>query len=70
MQAKLTRRETQLLRLLAQGRTYARAGQELGVSPHTVASHVKNIYRKLEVHSGRAAIWRATALRLLDATSG
>jgi DNA-binding NarL/FixJ family response regulator len=41
--------------------------ERLGVSANTVASHVKNIYRKLEVHSGRAAVWRALELRLLGA---
>jgi DNA-binding NarL/FixJ family response regulator len=61
----LTPREAQLLRLLAQGHTYAGVGEQLGVSPHTVGSHIRNIYRKLEVHSGRAAIWRAMELRLL-----
>lgn len=64
MEAKLTRREAQLLRLLAEGQTYAGASEQLGVSPHTVASHVKNIYRKLGVRSGRAAVWRAIGLGL------
>jgi DNA-binding CsgD family transcriptional regulator len=69
METKLTPREAQLLRLLAYGYTYSQASDQLGVSPHTVASHIKNIYRKLEVHSGRAAIWRATQLRLLGQES-
>jgi DNA-binding CsgD family transcriptional regulator len=64
METKLTPREAQLLRLLAEGHSYAGASERLGVSPHTVASHIKNIYRKLGVHSGRAAVWRAGALRL------
>lgn len=62
---RLTSREANVLQLLARGRTYEQVGDELGVSLHTVASHVKNIYRKLEVHSGRAAVWRALELRLL-----
>jgi len=63
---RLTARETELLWLLARGCTYIQASDRLGVSVHTVESHVKNIYRKLNVHSARAAVWRATELRLLS----
>lgn len=62
---RLTFRETEVLRLLAAGRTYLQVGEQLGVSPNTVASHVKNIYRKLDVHSARAALWRALQLHVL-----
>lgn len=62
---RLTARETDVLQLLAEGCTYTQVSDRLGVSANTVASHVKNIYRKLEVHSGRAAVWRAVELRLL-----
>ena len=62
---RLTAREVDVLRLLARGCTYWQVGDRLGVSWNTVASHVKNIYRKLEVRSGRAAVWRALELRLL-----
>jgi DNA-binding NarL/FixJ family response regulator len=61
----LTSRECDVLRLLARGCTYSQVSDRLGVSLHTVASHIKNVYRKLEVHSGRAAVWRAFELRLL-----
>jgi len=33
------------------------------VSLHTLESHVKYVYRKLEVHSTHAAVWRAVELR-------
>ena len=62
---ELTGREAQVLRLLASGRTYEQASDALGVSLHTVRSHVKNLYRKLGVRSGRAAVWRALELGLL-----
>ena len=71
----LTQREIEVLRLLAQGCTYIQVGDRLCMSCNTVATHIKNIYRKLEVHSGRAAVWRALQLRILgelesaDATS-
>ena len=62
---RLTSREAELLQLLARGCTYIQIGDRLGVSLHTVESHVKNVYRKLEVHSARAAVWRAVELRLI-----
>ena len=62
----LTSRETDVLRLLARGCTYSQIAERLGVSLHTVATHVKNMYRKLDVHSARAAIWRALQLRMLS----
>jgi len=37
---------------------------------HTVESHVKNVYRKLNVHSARAAVWRAVELRLFGEPGG
>lgn len=62
---RLTCREVEVLQLLARGCTYIQVGDRLGMSVHTVESHVKNLYRKLDVHSARAAVWRATELRLL-----
>lgn len=61
----LTPRETDVVRLLASGLSYARIGERLGVSPHTVTSHIRNAYRKLEVHTAAAAVMRAVELRLL-----
>lgn len=62
---RLTPRERDVLRLLARGGTYSQVGDRLGISLHTVTTHVKNVYRKLKVHSARAAIWRAMELQLL-----
>lgn len=62
---RLTSREAEVLQLLARGCTYIQIGDRLGVSVHTVESHVKNIYRKLNAHSARAAVWRAMEMRLL-----
>ncbi len=58
--ADLTERETQILRLVADGRTNASIAHELEVSPRTVAKHLEHIYRKLEVSSRAAAVSRMT----------
>jgi DNA-binding CsgD family transcriptional regulator len=58
----LTAREFEVVRLLSQGCTYARIAQRLGISEHTVTSHIKNTYRKLEVHTAAAAVFRVFAL--------
>jgi DNA-binding NarL/FixJ family response regulator len=63
----LTSRESAVIRLLACGCTYSEAAVQLDVSLHTVASHVKNAYRKLEVHSAAAAVMRAVELSLFEA---
>ena len=56
---RLTPREIEVLRLLADGCTYAQAAVRLGISLHTVTTHVKNAYRKLDVHNAAAAVSRA-----------
>jgi DNA-binding CsgD family transcriptional regulator len=66
---KLTAREAQLLQLLAAGCTYSRAADRLGVSHNTVASHIKNLYRKLQVHSAAAAVMRGLRLGLVGGDS-
>ena len=61
----VTLREADVLRLLAGGRTYGQIGEQLGISAHTVRSHIKNCYRKLQVHCAAAAVMRAVQLRIL-----
>ena len=56
---RLTQRETELLRAFAEGKSYKEAARALGISPHTVGTHVKAIYRKLEVNSRSDAIRQA-----------
>jgi DNA-binding CsgD family transcriptional regulator len=65
LNVRLTAREADVLRMLARGRTYSQAAAELGMSAHTVASHVKNAYRKLDVHSAAAAVLQAVRLGLI-----
>ena len=46
----LSPRETDVLTLLARGRNAAHIADELYISPNTVGTHRRNIYRKLGVH--------------------
>ena len=47
----LTDRERELLALLARGKHYKEIADHLGISTDTVRSHIRRIYRKLQVHS-------------------
>jgi DNA-binding CsgD family transcriptional regulator len=62
----LTRREREVLRLLALGRTNRQVAQELFVSPRTVDMHVRNLLAKLGCTSRRAAARRGAELGLLE----
>jgi DNA-binding NarL/FixJ family response regulator len=55
----LTPAETRLLALLAEGRSYQSAADELGITINTVRNHVRAIYEKLHVHSKSAAVSKA-----------
>jgi DNA-binding CsgD family transcriptional regulator len=55
----LTRRQTQVLALVARGDTDIQAGRRLGISPRTVDKHLERIYRALGVTSRTAAVARA-----------
>jgi DNA-binding NarL/FixJ family response regulator len=52
----LTRRESQVLRLLAAGLSQKEIARALELSHHTIDSHVRKIYRKLKVSSRVAAV--------------
>jgi DNA-binding NarL/FixJ family response regulator len=58
----LTQREREVLQLLAAGCTYCAIAARLGISPNTVVTHIKNAYRKLDVHNGASAVMRAMQL--------
>jgi DNA-binding CsgD family transcriptional regulator len=61
----LTRREREVLRLVAQGKTNADIAAALVLSEHTVHRHVANILTKLAVPSRAAAVAEATSQQLI-----
>jgi LuxR family maltose regulon positive regulatory protein len=61
-----TQAELAVLRMLASELSVARIGEQLFLSPNTVRSHTRAIYRKLGVHSRSEAVARAEALGLLE----
>jgi len=61
----LSPRETEILRLVAKGLDFDTVGELLGISPHTVVTHVKKIYRKLAVHSRGEAVYEAGQMGFL-----
>jgi DNA-binding CsgD family transcriptional regulator len=62
----LTARETDVIYLLSRGCSYAVMADRLGISVHTVTSHIKNAYRKLSVRTAAAAVTRAAELGMLS----
>lgn len=54
----LTERESEVLALITQGRTNAEVAEMTFLSPNTVKSYIRNIYRKIEVSSRtQAVLW-------------
>ncbi len=63
---RLTPKESAVLGLIARGFTYEEAAQRMALSAHTVRTHVRNIYAKLDVHNKAEAVYRARALGWLE----
>jgi DNA-binding NarL/FixJ family response regulator len=61
----LSVREREILMLASKGFNYPEMGKLMGISPHTVTSHVKKIYRKLAVHSRGEAVFEANRMGLI-----
>jgi DNA-binding CsgD family transcriptional regulator len=55
----LTRRESEILSWLSQGRSNEEIGLALSISTRTVKKHLENIYRKLNVHRRTAAVMQS-----------
>jgi DNA-binding NarL/FixJ family response regulator len=61
----LSDREREVLQLVSKGYRVPEIAALLAISPHTVSSHIKNIYSKLEVSSRGEAVYEASRLRLI-----
>ncbi len=61
----LSRREQEVLGLIARGFSYQEIAGLQGVSVHTVQTHIKSLYSKLAVHSKAEAVFEATRMGLL-----
>jgi len=64
--SQLTRREREVLALLASGANSTEIARALTVSPNTVRTHVQSILAKLQVHSRLEAVAFATRHHLLS----
>jgi DNA-binding NarL/FixJ family response regulator len=62
----LSKRELEVLNLLARGFSFVEIGDILKISRSTVATYVKNIYQKLEVNSRSEAVFEASSLGIID----
>lgn len=63
---RLTEQETVVLQRVAKGYTLPEIAQQLGLSRHTIAEHVKHIYRKLDVSSRAEAALEAARRGLVS----
>ncbi len=61
----LSDRETEVLKMLSKGLNYKEVAEDLFLSPHTVKTHIKNIYSKLHVNSRAEAIYKAIKQKLI-----
>ncbi len=60
---RLTERESEILDLVAAGKTNAEIAEALWIAPGTVRKHLENVYEKLEVHSRTAAVARVASAK-------
>lgn len=63
--SNLSRREKEVLAELCKGKSYKMVAETLFISTDTVRSHVRHIYKKLEVHSQSAAVAKALKENLI-----
>lgn len=64
-ESPLSKRETQILELIADGQSRSQIAKDLFIDLETVRSHIKNIYLKLDVNSRADAIKAAKENRLI-----
>lgn len=61
----LTNTETKVLRFVSLGHTYSSLAKNLDITKGTAKTHLKNIYRKLNIHRKSEALERAYVERLI-----
>ncbi|MBW3470284.1 response regulator transcription factor [Arthrospiribacter ruber] len=61
----LSEREKDVLRLIAEGKSYTQIADQLFISKETSKTHIKNIYSKLEVNSKAEAIETAKSKKYI-----
>jgi DNA-binding NarL/FixJ family response regulator len=61
----LSSREKEVLNLLGEGNNYKEIAEELFISVDTVRHHIRNIYKKLHVHSRSEAVAKAIRKKLI-----
>ena len=61
----LSSRETEVLKLLAKGKTYSEISKELLIARETSKTYIKNIYSKLDVNCKAQAIAKAVEQRIV-----
>jgi len=62
---KLSDREREVLGYIVKGFTYAEIAELTSISPHTVSTHIRKMYRKLSVHSRGEAVYEALQLGIV-----
>lgn len=62
----LTGRELQVLELLAEGADGRHIARDLGISPHTAETHIRNLLGKLDARSRLEAVVKALRLGLVN----
>jgi DNA-binding CsgD family transcriptional regulator len=66
----LTEREIEVMAHVAEGESTKEIARALGISPHTVASHVRSVCRKVDESSRWAALVKARRMGLFPACTG
>jgi DNA-binding NarL/FixJ family response regulator len=61
----LTAREQDVLRCIVRGRSYRQTADELAIGLETVRTHIRHLYRKLQVHTVAEAVGLAIRRRLI-----
>lgn len=64
-EVSLTRRELDVLRLLAKGYSTARVADELGIGQETVLGYRKQLHKKLKVNKVAELVYKAAEMKLI-----